>query len=112
IPTTTRGADVLSTTGGAQNGHSVKLIAGIPKEVHPGERRVATTPETAKKLQKLGFEVLVECGAGEAADFPDARYIDAGCRMANDARELWSTADVILKVRAPEQHPTLGIHET
>jgi NAD(P) transhydrogenase subunit alpha len=111
IPTTTRGADVLATTDGAANGHPKKLIAGIPKEVHAGERRVATTPETALKLQKLGFEVLVERGAGEAADFPDARYIDAGCRIANDARELWSTADVILKVRAPEQNPALGVHE-
>jgi len=87
------------------------LIIGIPKEVHAGERRVAATPDTAQKLQKLGFVVMIERGAGETSDFPDARYTSAGCTIANDAREVWSKADIVLKVRAPEQHPTLGIHE-
>ena len=44
---------------------------GIPKEIHEGERRVAATPDTAKKLQKLGFTVVVESNAGLAASFPD-----------------------------------------
>jgi NAD(P) transhydrogenase subunit alpha len=88
-----------------------KLLIGIPKEIHAGERRVAATPDTARKLQKLGFSVLIERGAGESADFPDARYVEADCRIANDARELWSSADIILKVRAPEQNPALGLNE-
>ncbi|HWF44887.1 MAG TPA: Re/Si-specific NAD(P)(+) transhydrogenase subunit alpha [Candidatus Kapabacteria bacterium] len=87
------------------------MIVGIPKEIHAGERRVATTPDTAKKLQKLGFDVLVESGAGELADFPDARYTDAGCRIAKNARDVWDSSDVILKVRAPEENSLLGVHE-
>jgi len=51
---------------------------GIPKEIYPGERRVAT-PDTAKVLQKLGFEVLPESGAGVAANFTDDAYKQAGC---------------------------------
>ncbi len=88
-----------------------KLIIGIPKEIHAGERRVAATPETAQKLQKLGFSVLIERGAGESADFPDARYTDAGCKIAKDAKELWSSSNIILKVRAPENNPALGMNE-
>jgi len=88
-----------------------KLIVGIPKEIHSGERRVAATPDTAQKLQKLGFSVLIERGAGESADFPDARYLEADCTIANNAKELWSKANIILKVRAPEQNNQLGLNE-
>src|ERR1017187_4884200 len=88
-----------------------KLIIGIPKEVHAGERRVAATPDTARKLQKLGFVVTVEHGAGESADFPDARYIEADCTIAADARELWANANIILKVRAPEDNHSIGGNE-
>ncbi len=78
------------------------IIIGIPKEVFAGERRVAATPETAQKLQKLGFEVHVESGAGASADFPDARYEQAGCKIVSNTRDLWSGAKIILKVRAPQ----------
>ena len=47
------------------------LSVGIPKEIFAGEQRVSATPDTAKKLQKLGFEVLVESQAGAAASFSD-----------------------------------------
>ncbi|MFN3920579.1 MAG: NAD(P)(+) transhydrogenase (Re/Si-specific) subunit alpha, partial [Methylohalobius sp.] len=47
---------------------------GVPKEVHPGERRVAVTPQVAEQLQKLGFAVAVEAGAGAQANFPDDAY--------------------------------------
>jgi len=47
---------------------------GIPKEIHDGEKRVATTPDVAKQLIKLGFEVLVESGAGEGSHFSDTAY--------------------------------------
>ncbi len=88
------------------------LIIGIPKEIHAGERRVAATPDTAQKLQKLGFSVLIERGAGESADFPDARYIDANCKIANDAeRALVECRYHSLKVRAPEQNAQLGMNE-
>ena len=84
---------------------------GIPKEVHPGERRVAATPDTAERLQKLGFAVAMEAGAGEAADFSDDAYREAGVEIVEDTRALWAASDMIFKVRAPESHPTLGVHE-
>ncbi len=87
------------------------LKVGIPKEVFPGERRVAATPDTAKTLQKMGFEVLVEAGAGANATFSDAVYEQAGCNIVADTNQLWETADIILKVRAPQMHPTLNCHE-
>ena len=85
---------------------------GIPKEVYPGECRVAATPDTAKVLQKLGFEVLIEAGAGEAANFTDAAYSQVECQIVPDATTLWESADIVLKVRPPQEHPTLGKHET
>ncbi|MEM9008407.1 MAG: Re/Si-specific NAD(P)(+) transhydrogenase subunit alpha, partial [Cyanobacteria bacterium P01_F01_bin.86] len=85
---------------------------GIPKEVYPGECRVAATPDTVKKLQKLGFEVLVEAGAGAAANFPDGAYQQAGCQIIAEAAALWTESDIVLKVRPPEHHPILGRHET
>ena len=87
------------------------MKVGIPREIHSGERRVAATPETARRLQELGFEVLIEAGAGEAAAFPDTRYREAGCTVMAEARELWSAAQIILKVREPGEHPQLGVHE-
>jgi len=84
---------------------------GIPKEIHAGEARVAATPDTARKLQKLGFEVLIETGAGANADFSDDSYHQADCRIVADANALWSEADIILKVRAPELNGATGKHE-
>jgi NAD(P) transhydrogenase subunit alpha len=85
---------------------------GIPKEVFPGECRVAATPETAQRLQKLGFEVLIEKGAGAQATFSDQVYEQVGCRLIDDPATLWTEADIVLKVRPPEMHPALGRHET
>ena len=75
---------------------------GIPKEIYPNEYRVAATPETVKKLQKLGFEILIESGAGSAANFSDEAYQQAGCHIAPNAHTLWTEADIVLKVRPPE----------
>lgn len=88
------------------------LKVGIPKEVYPGECRVAATPETAKVLQKYGFDVLVESGAGANATFADEAYQQADCQIVPDAATLWETADIVLKVRAPQDHPELGKPET
>ncbi|MCU0553026.1 MAG: Re/Si-specific NAD(P)(+) transhydrogenase subunit alpha [Leptolyngbya sp. Prado105] len=84
---------------------------GIPKEIYHGECRVAATPDTVQILQKYGFEVLVESGAGEAANFSNQSYIDAGCRIIVDAETLWSYADLILKVRPPIWNSHLNKHE-
>jgi len=75
---------------------------GVPKEIHAGEARVATTPEVASQLIKVGFDVAVEANAGTAANFSDAAYEAAGCEVLASASDVWSQSDVILKVRAPE----------
>lgn len=75
------------------------MKVGIPKEVYPGECRVAATPDTARRLQKLGFDVLIESGAGEAAKIPDQAYARAECEIVPDAPTLWASSDIVLKVR-------------
>jgi len=87
------------------------LKIGIPKEVHEGEKRVAATPETSEWLQKLGFTVALEAGAGDNAHFSDEAYKEDGVEIVEDTKKLWAESDIILKVRAPETHPTLGVHE-
>ncbi|MDX8129157.1 Re/Si-specific NAD(P)(+) transhydrogenase subunit alpha [Methylomonas sp. OY6] len=84
---------------------------GVPKEVHDGEKRVATTPEAAEKIIKLGFEVLVESGAGDNANISDDAYRAAGVQVVASAQELWQQSDIVMKVRAPEFHPQLAIDE-
>ena len=75
---------------------------GVPKEIFPGERRVATTPDVAGQLIKLGFEVAVESGAGAESSFSDEAYRDAGCEVVDSADGVWSQSDIIMKVRAPD----------
>ena len=77
------------------------LLIGVPRETFAGEKRVATVPEVVEKLKKLGFGVLVEAGAGDAANFGDDTYRAAGAEIAPDAATLWSKADIVFKVRAP-----------
>ena len=84
---------------------------GVPKEIFPNECRVAATPDTATKLQKLGFDVLIESGAGNAANCPDEAFEKVGCRIVPKAEDLWSEADIILKVRQPMENPATGKHE-
>lgn len=84
---------------------------GIPNEIHPGERRVATTPDVTSQLIKLGFTVAVESGAGAKANYSDDAYVEAGATIAQDVRQLWESSDLIFKVRAPEHHPDLNIDE-
>lgn len=72
---------------------------GIPRESHAGETRVAATPQTVGQLLKLGYDVVVESGAGDASSFSDAAFVEAGATVG-DAREALS-ADVVLKVNAP-----------
>src|SRR5690606_10707157 len=75
---------------------------GIPKEVHSGERRVAATPQTILKLKKLGFDVLVESGAGDAINALDGEYQEAGAEILRDTGKLWRSSDLVMKVRPPE----------
>ncbi len=74
---------------------------GTPKETFEGEARVAMTPASAKDLQKLGHECLIETGAGALAGFSDQDYKDAGVKVVKTATALFKEADTIAKVRAP-----------
>ncbi|NOD28840.1 Re/Si-specific NAD(P)(+) transhydrogenase subunit alpha [Ruegeria atlantica] len=76
---------------------------GTPKEILDGENRVAMTPDSAVQLQKLGYECLIEKGAGAAAGFSDAAYEAVGVEVVKTAASLWKAADIIAKVRQPNE---------
>jgi len=86
-------------------------IIGIPKEIFPGEKRVASVPEVVEKLLKLGFPVMVQSGAGEAASIGDEEYRAAGATVVPDAAAVWSGADIIFKVRAPVREEVALLRE-
>jgi len=88
------------------------MLIGVPKEIHREERRVAVTPDSAERLQTLGYSVVVESGAGVAAQFMDDEYREVGAEIVDEARDLWRRSDIVLKVRGPEPHPVLGLHES
>jgi NAD(P) transhydrogenase subunit alpha len=77
------------------------LLIGVPREVFPGEKRVATVPEVAEKLIKQGFRVAIEAGAGDSAQIADDAYRAAGVEIVADRAKLWAMADIVFKVRAP-----------
>jgi NAD(P) transhydrogenase subunit alpha len=83
---------------------------GVPREIFPGEKRVATVPEAVLKLVKLGFAVVVESGAGEQANLSDEAYQTAGASIAPSAAELWSGCDIVFKVRAPTPDEVALMH--
>jgi NAD(P) transhydrogenase subunit alpha len=76
-------------------------VLAVTKERRAGETRVAVTPDAVKKLIALGFEVVIEAGAGRGASMPDADYAAAGASLVATAAEALSAADLVLKVRAP-----------
>jgi NAD(P) transhydrogenase subunit alpha len=84
---------------------------GVPREIFPGEKRVATVPDVVTKLVKLGFAVTVERGAGELADLSDDAYVEAGATVAPSPAELWSGSDIVFKVRAPTADEVALMHE-
>ncbi|MBE1292664.1 MAG: Re/Si-specific NAD(P)(+) transhydrogenase subunit alpha [Rhodobacteraceae bacterium] len=75
---------------------------GTPKEVFGGENRVAMTPDSAKQLQKLGYECAIESRAGAGAGFSDAAYEAAGVEVIKTAAALWKEVDIVAKVRQPD----------
>ena len=84
---------------------------GSPRETFEGEARVAMTPDSAARLQKLGYECLVETNAGAAASIPDAAYEKAGVKVVKSAKDVWSQADIIAKVREPSLDEVKGAPE-
>ncbi|MBX9810602.1 MAG: NAD(P)(+) transhydrogenase (Re/Si-specific) subunit alpha, partial [Burkholderiales bacterium] len=76
---------------------------GIPAETRPAETRVAATPETVKKLTASGHHtVFVQSGAGAGASIPDEHYTVAGATIVGTAAEIYSQAEIVLKVRGPD----------
>ncbi|WP_418064299.1 Re/Si-specific NAD(P)(+) transhydrogenase subunit alpha [Pimelobacter simplex] len=75
------------------------MLIGIPRESKPGESLVAATAKTVSQLTNLGYDVIVESGAGDLADQPDTAFTEAGVRVGT-TQEVWA-ADVIVKVNAP-----------
>jgi NAD(P) transhydrogenase subunit alpha len=74
------------------------LIVGVPKEIYPGERRVALTPAVVPMLAKAGLEVAIETGAGVAAGYPDAQYQEKGAKILPDRAAAFAQADIIVQV--------------
>jgi len=74
------------------------LIVGVPKEIYPGERRVALVPVVIPTLTKAGFQVIVESGAGVEAGYPDTRYAEKGAQVVADRAAVFKAADVIVQV--------------
>ena len=75
------------------------MIAGIPRETTPGEKRVSLVPENISKL--AGLQVTIERGAGEPAGYPDSAYEEKGAIITDEARSLYGGADLVLKVMPP-----------
>lgn len=86
------------------------MKVGVPREVVPGERRVALVPETIKKLLDLGFQVVVEKAAGAAAGFSDADYTEAGAAIVDTRAEAFG-ADIVVKVASPGLGGSEGVDE-
>ena len=87
------------------------LKIGTPREVVVGEARVAMTPDSAQHLLRLGYDCLVETGAGREAGFPDDAYRSSGVLVVGSADELYAAVDVIAKVRPPELHEAERLHD-
>ena len=87
------------------------MIIAIPKEILHGENRVACVPDVASKYIKAGFEVLVENNAGLNAGFRNEDYEKAGAKVVGNLNDLYSSADIVLKVQRPLDHPDAGKHE-
>ena len=78
------------------------MLIGVPKEIRDKEKRVALVPQSVRELQKLGFDVQVESGAGESAEYSNATYEAVGAQIVDSAEELWGTSDLLIKVREPK----------
>jgi len=77
------------------------MLIGVIKETSAGENRVAATPETTKKFVGLGYQVIIQSGAGDGASFPDSQYSTAGAQIASSAADALKEADIVLKVTSP-----------
>jgi len=74
------------------------VIIGVPKEIYPGERRVALVPIVVPILTKAGCEVVIEAGAGEEAGYPDSHYVQKGAKIIPERAAVFESADIIVQV--------------
>jgi proton-translocating NAD(P)+ transhydrogenase subunit alpha len=74
------------------------VIVGVPKEIYPGERRVALTPAVVPLLAKAGLEVVIEAGAGERAGYPDAQYQEKGAKILAERSAVFAQSDIVTQV--------------
>jgi len=81
------------------------MLVAVPKEIYPGERRVALIPQAVPALIKAGLEVAIEAGAGESANSPDKDFEAQGARVEQDRHSLLAQADIVLMVRGPGSYP-------
>lgn len=74
------------------------MIVGVPREIHPDERRVALVPTVVPNLKKAGLDVLIEAGAGTAAGYADSEYAEKGAKLASSRAEVFQIADIIVQM--------------
>lgn len=87
------------------------MIISVPKEIMPGENRVACVPDVVSKLIKAGYEVQIEKDAGINAGFTNEQYQKAGAKIIDNLTDLYANADLVFKVQRPIDHPTAGKNE-
>jgi alanine dehydrogenase len=89
------------------------MIVGVPREVKDSEFRVAITPAGVRELTSAGHTVLIEAAAGEGSSIHDSEFVATGATIVGEAREIWETADMVLKVKEPvaDEYPLLGLRK-
>ena len=78
------------------------MLIGVPKEIKSHEHRVGLVPSSVRELTHHGHEVLVEAGAGRGVGSYDDSYAGAGARITDSAEEIYGTADLLVKVKEPQ----------
>jgi len=87
------------------------VILSIPKEITANEKRVALTPEVCGKLIKKGFQINIESNAGMKAGFTNEQYEKAGAKIIDSTKEVYQSANIILKVQKLQFNEELNVHE-
>ncbi len=88
-----------------------KVKVGVPRETRDGETRVALTPDVIRQLSRKPFEVIVERGAGELAGFTDAAFEEVGTTLVDSAKNVYDSAEIIVKIQRPTDDEIAQLHE-
>ena len=87
------------------------MIIGVPKEIKPQENRIGLTPESVKILVSEGHKVLIENNSGFEAGFENDQYLNAGAKIVKRASDIFSDAEIIVKVKEPQKDEVYMIRE-